>query len=144
MCTGEGTTDKLEEERDVEKFIDYVEDYFQLTPPDKQKGERELYQDFKKQTSHRQTTSHHVSFYMYISKHSNGLDSTIECKCEKKKQDKRLRNHHFPLHLPQKTKYNYSDPHYSALKWYSINFQWVFGMKLIGGRGENQQSSWGC
>ena len=26
---------KLEEERDVEKLIDYVEDYFQLTPPDK-------------------------------------------------------------------------------------------------------------
>ena len=28
---------KLEEERDVEKFIDCVEAYFQLTPPDKQK-----------------------------------------------------------------------------------------------------------
>ena len=24
----------LEEEIDVEKFVDYVEDYFQLTPPD--------------------------------------------------------------------------------------------------------------
>ena len=31
---------KSEEERDVEKFIDYVEDCFQLTPPDKQKGLR--------------------------------------------------------------------------------------------------------
>ena len=31
---------KLEEERDVEIFMDCVEDYFQLTPPDKQKGER--------------------------------------------------------------------------------------------------------
>ena len=40
---------KVEEERDVENFIDYVEDYFQLTPPDKQKGVRELYDDFKKQ-----------------------------------------------------------------------------------------------
>ena len=29
---------KLEEEIDVEKFIDYVEDYFQLTPSDEQKG----------------------------------------------------------------------------------------------------------
>ena len=34
---------KLEEERDVENFIDYVEAYFQLTPPDKQKGVRELH-----------------------------------------------------------------------------------------------------
>ena len=49
MCTGEGTTDKVEEERDVENFFDYVEAYFQLTPPDKQKGVRELYDDFKKQ-----------------------------------------------------------------------------------------------
>ena len=31
---------KLEEERDVENFFDYVEDCFQLTPPDKQKGVR--------------------------------------------------------------------------------------------------------
>ena len=64
---------KLEEEIDVEKFIDYVEDYLQLTPPEKQKGVREPYVDFKKQTSHRQTTSHHDSFCMYISEHRNGL-----------------------------------------------------------------------
>ena len=75
---------KLEEEKDVEKFIDYVEDYFKLTPPDKQKGVREIYEDFKKQTSHRQTTSHHDSFCMSISKHRNGLASTTECKCDKK------------------------------------------------------------
>ena len=68
---------KVEEERDVEKFIDYVEDYFQLKPPDKQKGVREIYEDFKKQTSHHQTTSHHDSFCMSISNHSNGLASTI-------------------------------------------------------------------
>ena len=40
MFTGEVNTDKLEEERDVERFIDYVEDYFQLTPSDEQKGVR--------------------------------------------------------------------------------------------------------
>ena len=45
---------KLEEERDVENFIDYVEAYFQLTPSDEQKGVRELYQDFNKQTYNRQ------------------------------------------------------------------------------------------
>ena len=45
---------KLEEERDVETFIDYVEDYFQLTPSDENKRARELYEDFKKQTYNRQ------------------------------------------------------------------------------------------
>ena len=45
---------------------------------------RELYEDFKKQTSHRQTTSRHDSFCMSISEHINGLASTIECKCDKK------------------------------------------------------------
>ena len=35
---------KLEEERDVENFIDYVEAYFQLMPPDEQKGVRELHE----------------------------------------------------------------------------------------------------
>ena len=39
---------KLEEERDVENFIDYVEAYFQLPPSDEQKGVRELNEDFKK------------------------------------------------------------------------------------------------
>ena len=92
---------KLEEERDVENFFEYVEDYFQLTPPDKQKGVRELYEDFKKQGHNRKTTSHHDSFFVSISERSNGLASTIECRCDKKKQDKRQSNHHFPLHLPQ-------------------------------------------
>ena len=72
---------KLEEERDVENFFDYVEDYFQPTPSDEQKGVRGLYDDFKKQGYKRQTTSHHDSFIMCIFEHSNGLASTIECKC---------------------------------------------------------------
>ena len=80
---------KLEEERYVENFFDYVEAYFQLTSPDKQKGVRELYDDFKKQGYKRQTTSHQDSFIMCISEHSNCLASAIECKCDKKKQDKR-------------------------------------------------------
>ena len=61
---------KLEEERDTENFFDYVEDYFQLTPPDEQKGVRELYDDFKKQGYNRQTTSHQDSLCMSISDHS--------------------------------------------------------------------------
>ena len=73
---------------------------------------------------------------MSISEHSNGLASTIEFKCNKKKQDKCPRNHHFPLHLPQQTKHHSCGPRYAALIWYSINFQWVFGMQPIrcGGR----------
>ena len=69
---------------------------------------------------------------MSISEHINGLASTIEFKCNKKKQDKRLSNHHFPLRLPQQTRHHYGEPRYNALIWYSINFQWVFGMQLIG------------
>ena len=124
---------KFEEEIDVEKFIDYVEDYFQLTPSDEHNGVRGLYEDFKKQTYNRKTTSYKDSLCMSISQHSNGLAFTIDFKCNRKKQDKRLSNHHFPLHIPQKTKHHYSDPRYTALKWYFINFRWVFGMQLIGG-----------
>ena len=47
----------LEEERDVENFIDYVEAYFQIPPSDEKNGVRELNEDFKKQTYNRQTTS---------------------------------------------------------------------------------------
>ena len=63
---------KLEEERDVENFIDYAEAYFQLTPSDEQKGVRELHEDFNKQTYNCQTTSHQGSLCMSISDHING------------------------------------------------------------------------
>ena len=49
---------KLEEGKEQENFIAYVEACFQLTPSDEQKGIRELHQDFKKQIYNRQTTSH--------------------------------------------------------------------------------------
>ena len=39
---------KLEEERDQENFVDFVEAYFQLTPSDEEKGIRELHEDFNK------------------------------------------------------------------------------------------------
>ena len=84
MCTGEVTTDKLEEERDVENFIDYVDTYFQLTPSDEHKGVRELNEDFKKQTYNHKKTYHHDSFCMSIYEHSNGLASTIDFKCNRK------------------------------------------------------------
>ena len=41
---------RLEKIRDVKKFIDYLEAYFQLTPSDELKGTRKLHEDFKKQT----------------------------------------------------------------------------------------------
>ena len=44
----------------------------------------------------------------------------------------------FFLHLPHQTKHHSGDPRYTALKWYIINFQWVFGMQLI--RGEERES----
>ena len=121
---------KLKYEQYVENFFDYVEANFQLTPPDEQKGVRELHEDFNKQTYNCQTTSHHDSFCMSISEHSNGLASTIEFKCNKKKQDKHLNNHQFPLHLNQQTRYHSCEPHFTALIRYSINFQWVVGMQL--------------
>ena len=77
---------KLEEKRDVENFVDYVEDYFQLTSSDEQKVIRELYEDFKKQTYNLQITSHQDLFCVSISDHNNGLASTIEFKCNRKKQ----------------------------------------------------------
>ena len=55
---------KLDEEQEQENFVDYVQDYFQLTASDERKGIRELHKDFKKQKSHRQTTSHQDSFCM--------------------------------------------------------------------------------
>ena len=53
---------KLEEKRDVENVIDYVEEYFQLIPSDEKKGVRGLHEDFNKHTYNRQTTSHQDSF----------------------------------------------------------------------------------
>ena len=47
---------------------------------------------------------------MSTSKHSNSLAPTIEFKYNRKKQDKRLNNHHLPLHIPQQTKHNSGDP----------------------------------
>ena len=72
---------------------------------------------------------------MSIYEHGNGLASTIDFKCNSKKQGKRLNNLHFTLHLPEKTNHHSSETRYAALKWYSIYFQWVLGMKLIGGGG---------
>ena len=40
---------ELEEVREKEKLVAYVEAYLQLTPSDEQKVIRELHQDFKKQ-----------------------------------------------------------------------------------------------
>ena len=102
---------KLEEGNDQEKFVDYVEDYCQLTPSYEQKGVRKLHQYFKKKLLC-QTTYHQDLFCMYISEHSNGLSSTIEFRCNRKKQDKHVSNHHFPLHLPQQTKDHSGDPRY--------------------------------
>ena len=72
---------------------------------------------------------------MSISKNSNCLDCTIEFRSNRKKQDKRLSNHHFSLRLPHQIYHNSGDSCFSASKCYSIKFEWVFGMNLIEGRG---------
>ena len=59
----------------MENFIDYFEDYFQLTPSDEQKGVRELHEDFNKQTYNRQTTYHEDSFCMSIERVGLGQQS---------------------------------------------------------------------
>ena len=111
---------------------------FQLNTSEEQKGIRELHEDFNKKTYNRQTTSHQDSFCMSISEHSNSLASTTYLKCNRKIQVKCPSNHHFPLRLPQQTKHHSGETHYVALKWYSINFQWVFGVQLIVGGGVNK------
>ena len=80
---------------------------------------------------------------MSISEHSNGLASTIDFKYNRIKQDKRLISHHFPLHLPQQTKHHSSEPRYAALLWFSINFQWVFSIQLVGGGGRESTKLFG-
>ena len=92
----------------------------------------------ERKESHLQNKFYQDLFYISISNHTNGLASNIEFRCHRKKQDKRLSNHHLSPHLYQKTKHHSGDPHYSTSKWYSINFQCVFGMQLIreGGGGE--------
>ena len=76
----------------MENFVDYVEAYFQITPSYEQKGIRELHEDVNKKTYNRQITSHNALFCVSISEHCNGLSFTIDFKCNKKKQDKRLNN----------------------------------------------------
>ena len=114
---------KLEEERDVENFIDYVEAYFHLTPPDEQKGVRELYEDFNKQTYNRQTTSHQDSLCISISEHSNALASTIEFKCDKKNKTNASATIFFLFIFLSKPKHHSYEPYYAKLICYSINFQ---------------------
>ena len=41
---------ELEEGKDQENFVAYIEAYFQLTPSDEYKGIRELHQEYQKQT----------------------------------------------------------------------------------------------
>ena len=57
--------------------------------------------------------------------HNNQSYGELCAQKYKRKQDKCLSNHHFPLRLPQKTKHHSGETQYAALIWYSINFQWV-------------------
>ena len=123
---------KLEEERDQENFISFVETYYELTPANEKKGVRQLHHDFNKQKSNRQIISREYSFRMTFSENRNGLGSTIVCSSGRNKQGKCYSKHKFPLHIHQKSKHNSGEFRYEVSQWYSINFQWILGMKIIG------------
>ena len=83
-----------------------------------------------------QKTFHEDSFSMTFYEHSSSLAFTIMCNYGRNKQDKHYHNHQFPLHIPQQSKHNSGEFRYEASKWYIINFQWVFRVQIIGGRGD--------
>ena len=91
---------KLEEERDQENFISYVEAYYELTPRYEKKGIRQIHHDFNKNKSNHQTTSHEYYFSTTFSEHSNGLYSIIVFNCDRNKQDKGYSNHQLLLRIP--------------------------------------------
>ena len=57
---------KLEEKRDVEKFVNYVESYFKKTPSDEQKGIRELHEKFKKKHINAKNFSPRFVLHVYL------------------------------------------------------------------------------
>ena len=144
MCTGDGATDKIRRGKRRRKLHWICWRLFQLTPPDEQKVVRELHEEFNKKTYNCQTTSHQDSFCMSISEHSNDLASTIDLKCNRKKQDKCLSNHHFPLHLPEKTKIILVRPSTIQSNGTLLTFSGSSGCNWLEVGGENQRSSWGC
>ena len=114
-------------------MISHVEAYYELTLMYKQKGVSQLHRDFNKQKSNHQTSFHEDSLSMTFSGHRNGIASAITCNCGRNKHDKLYSNHQFTLNIPRQSKHHPGEFCYEAHKWYKINFQWVFGIKLIGG-----------
>ena len=74
---------KSQEGKEKENFAAYVEAYFRLTPSDGQKRISELHQDLKNQKSHNQRIYHQYLFRRFTYDHTNGLDSTIEFRCNR-------------------------------------------------------------
>ena len=70
-----------------------------------------------------------MTFYEYI----NGQASNLTRTWSINKQENNLSNNQFTHHSTEKTKHNYGDIHYDTPIWYVINFQWAFGVQLIGG-----------
>ena len=88
MWTGEGCTDKSEDEIEQKKLISYVEAYYELTMAYEYKGTMQLRHDLNKQKSNRQTSCHEDSFIRTFSDHKNCLASTIVCNYGRNKRDK--------------------------------------------------------
>ena len=74
-------------------------------------------------------------FQNNISEHRTGIASTINQTCGTSRQYKFPSNFQLPIHIPDKTKYQYGDIYYEASKRYDLNFWRIFEMYLIGGSG---------
>ena len=88
-CVGEKDLQmKSEEERNQENFVSYVEDYYELNQKYKKNGISQIHHDFNKQKFNHQTSYREDSLKITLSKHINGLASTITCNYGRNKQDK--------------------------------------------------------
>ena len=134
MCTREGYTDRIRRGKREGKLRWLWWGLFSTNPIIRTEGNKGTASRLQKK-SHCQKHYHRDFFCMSIYKHSNGLDFTIKFRCNRKKQDKRLISHNFPLHLPQQTKHHSDETRYAASKWYSINWKWFFRIHIIGGVG---------
>ena len=114
---------KVEEEREQEKFIYYIEDYYELSLAYQQKGIRELDHDFNNKKPKCKTNSDVTSFGITISEHSKGLASTMICTYSRNKQEIFYSGYQFTLHIPDQTRHPSGDIGYGTSEWYGINFQ---------------------
>ena len=93
----------------------------------------DLRKDIREQKPKHQTASClSSSFSIQFSKYRNGLDSIPTCMCGANKQDNHFSINKYPLSVPEQSKNRARDISYELTQWYVLNFQWIFGVQLIG------------